>query len=469
MLNKRRATLMTTASRKVYIETLGCQMNQNDSELMAGLLALEGFDQTADKHQADLVIINTCQIRGNAEDKAYSYLGAWRKLKDENPHLKIAMTGCVAQQTQEDVFERAPYVDIVIGTQNIHDLPRLVQEAFGEAPSKKLFATDRQKEKSTYDFIEDITPIRQSRLSAWITIIEGCDYFCTYCVVPYTRGRQISRPKDSILQEIKRLADSGYKEVTLLGQTVDSYGKDFTGNTRYGLADLLTDIHEAAPSIDRIRFMTSHPLDLTDEIIMAIRDLPRVMEAIHIPMQAGSNNILHRMRRGYTREAYFELVDKIRHSIPECAITGDFIVGFPGETDAEFEESLEAVVRASFDSAITASYSARKQTPAGVWENNGQGVISESLKDARLQQLNTVIKDVAAQKNAALLGQSLEVLVEGKSKRAKFDRWTGRTRTNKLVHFDAPDSHTDYTGLIQSVTISQTSAWSMIGSLDLLP
>lgn len=453
-----------TAEKTVFIETLGCQMNQNDSELMLGLLAKEGFEAIDNPKQADLVIINTCQIRANAEDKAYSYLGAWGKLKRKNPHVKIGMAGCVAQQTQDDVFERAPYVDFVIGTQNIHQLPQLVRKAFGSEKALHEALTDKQKDKSTYDFVTDIAPIRQSKHSAWVTIIEGCDYFCTYCVVPYTRGRQISRSPESILSELKQLAEQGYQEVTLLGQTVDSYGKDFT-DKNYGLAQLLYDIAKQAPQIPRIRFMTSHPLDLNDDIIEAIATLPNVMEYIHIPMQAGNNEILERMRRGYSKEQYFELIDKLRDRIPHVAISGDFIVGFPGETEEQFQESMDAVRRAQFDSANTAVYSARKQTPAGIWEERGEGVISREVKDDRLQRLNAVITEVALTRNLPYSGQTVEVLVEGKSTRKKFtDRWRARTRTNKIVNFDAVDN-TNLLGQLVHVKIEKAHAWSLLGSL----
>lgn len=448
--------------RKVYIETLGCQMNKNDSELMLGLLAKEGFSPAEDKHEADLVIINTCQIRANAEDKAYSYLGAWKKLKRKNPHVKIAMSGCVAQQTKDEVFDRAPFVDIVFGTQNIQDLPELVRKAFDIPKAKNLVAVDKQKPKSTYDYIEDVAPVRESTVSAWVTVIEGCDYFCTYCVVPYTRGRQISRPAQSILDEVKQLADAGYKEICLLGQTVDAYGKDFEGKA-YGLANLLEDIHEQVPEIPRIRFMTSHPLDMNDAIIDAIAHLPRVMEYIHIPMQAGNNEVLERMRRGYTREQYFDLIDKIRDRIPGVAISGDFIVGFPGETEEQFLDSMDAVRRVRFDGSNTAAYSARKQTPAGIWELKGEGVIPDVVKQDRLKRLNDVITESSFAINQTYQDTVVEVLVEGKSVRKKFDRWRGRTRNNKVVNFSSPLTNTDLTGELLKVRIIQPQPWALQG------
>ncbi|MEM0950711.1 MAG: tRNA (N6-isopentenyl adenosine(37)-C2)-methylthiotransferase MiaB [Cyanobacteria bacterium P01_H01_bin.74] len=446
-------------AKKVYLETMGCQMNLNDSELMLGLLAKEGFVQVKDWQAADLLIMNTCQIRGAAEDKAYSHLGVWGKRKAKNPHLKIAMAGCVAQQTKKAVFERAPYVDIVFGTQNIHELPGLVRDAF--SGNNRVLAVNRQKARTTYDYLTDITPMRDSDISAWVTIIEGCDYFCTYCVVPYTRGRQISRSPESVLREVFTLAEHGFKEITLLGQTVDAYGKDFS-NRAYGLANLLTDI-SAVNGIERIRFMTSHPLDLTDDIIDAVAQLPKVMEYIHIPMQAGDNTILERMKRGYTAEQYYALVEKIVKKVPDVAVSGDYIVGFPGETDAQFQRTVDSVSRSGIHLANTAIYSPRKQTPAGIWENRGQK-IETAVKQDRLQRLNTAIGQQSHQINKGYLGQAVEVLVEGPSKRNS-QRLTGRTRNNKVVNFSSPFSEAQLVGQRVLVTVTEAFPFSMTGTM----
>ncbi|MBX2861010.1 MAG: tRNA (N6-isopentenyl adenosine(37)-C2)-methylthiotransferase MiaB [Vampirovibrio sp.] len=444
--------------KKVFIETLGCQMNKSDSELMLGLLVKEGFEAVFKPDEADLLIINTCQIRGSAEDKAYSYMGRWNKLKKKRPEMKIAMAGCVAQQTKEEVFKRAPYVDMVFGTQNIQDLPRLLRESF--EGSTHLSAVDRQKPRSTYDYFTDVSAQRQSDVYAWVTIIEGCDYFCTYCVVPYTRGRQISRAPESILREVNELAASGFKEVTLLGQTVDAYGKDFQDRS-YGLASLLHELNEV-PGLERIRFMTSHPLDLTDDIIDAIATLPKVMEYIHIPMQAGDDVVLDRMRRGYTAAQYYELVDKIHHRIPNVAVTGDYIVGFPGETEEQFQHTLDSVVRSNIDVANTAAYSPRKQTPAGIWETEREEGVDDDIKQERLQRLNAAITEQSARKNAPYLGQTVEVLVEGVSRRNN-ERLMGRTRSNKVVNFESSFSEDDLVGKLISVRITDAPAWSLTG------
>jgi tRNA-2-methylthio-N6-dimethylallyladenosine synthase len=448
-----------TTPRKVFLETLGCQMNFNDSEVMLGLLKKEGFEPVEDKREADLLIVNTCQIRGSAEDKAFSHLGTWGKLKAKNPHIKIAMAGCVAQQTKDAIFKRAPYVDIVFGTQNIHELPELVRQAF--EGNNRVLAVDRQKPRNTYDYLTDVTPLRESDISAWVSIIEGCDYFCTYCVVPYTRGRQISRAPESIIREVFQLAANGFKEVTLLGQTVDSYGKDFDDRT-YGLADLLYELHEIE-GIERIRFMTSHPLDLTDRIIDAVAELPKVMEYIHIPMQAGDDEILERMRRGYTSQQYYDLVRKIYDRIPGVAVSGDYIVGFPGETDEQFRRTVESVTLSDIHNANTAAYSPRKQTPAAFWEQRGEE-IPETVKEERLHILIEAIREQSLRKNREYANRTVEILVEGKSKR-NADRLTGRTRSNKVVNFDAPLSEDALVGKLIQVEITEVLPFSLIGKM----
>ncbi len=450
-----------TATKKIYIETLGCQMNFNDSEVMMGMLANKGFEPTDIKEEADVLVVNTCQIRGSAEDKAYSRLGYFQKMKKKNPSLKIAMAGCVAQQAKDSVFQRMQGVDIVFGTQNIHELPSLLERAYqGET---KILAADRQKPRNTYDYFEDITPVRDSDISAWVSIIEGCDYFCTYCVVPYTRGRQISRHPDSVIEEVTKLGQWGFKEITLLGQTVDSYGKDFDEDSKakgYTLANLLRALNEIE-GIERIRFMTSHPLDLSDDIIDAVATLPKVCENIHIPMQAGDDDMLERMRRGYTSEEYFTLVNKLYERIPGVAVTGDYIVGFPGETDEQYQNTVKSVRRSGIDMANTAMYSAREQTPAAHWEAKGEEV-SSSLKKERLLELNVVIGEQSARINQTYVDNVVEVLVEGKSKRNP-DRLTGRTRTNKVVNFETTMSDDDLVGKFARIHIQGSLPFSLSG------
>jgi tRNA-2-methylthio-N6-dimethylallyladenosine synthase len=346
-----------------------------------------------------------------------------------------------------------------------------------DAGETHVLAVDRQREGSTYDYFSDITAVRKSNASAWVTIIEGCDYFCTYCVVPYTRGRQISRSPESILEEIQTLASEGYKEFTLLGQTVDAYGKDFK-DRHYDLADLFQAV-SAIPGVARIRFMTSHPLDLSDRIIEAIATLPNVMPYIHIPMQAGNTEILARMKRGYTAEAYYTLVDKIYDRIPNVAVTGDYIVGFPGETEAQFQDSIFSVSRARKHAANTAAYSPRKQTPAGIWETRGEGVISDEEKQDRLQRLNAAITEESAKQNAVYHHTRVTLLVEGPSRRNP-NRLMGRTPQNKVVNFDLLDPQTNrplppeavarcinyLMGQLIEVLIIDTAAWALLGAYE---
>ncbi|MBY0405348.1 MAG: tRNA (N6-isopentenyl adenosine(37)-C2)-methylthiotransferase MiaB, partial [Cyanobacteria bacterium] len=350
----------------------------------------------------------------------------------------------------------------VFGTQNIQELPELVRKAF--AGTDRIVAVDRQKPRSTFDYFSDVSPKRESDILAWVPIIEGCDYFCTYCVVPYTRGRQLSRPPESILREVIELGSSGFKEITLLGQTVDSYGKDFEKNpdgSYYDFATLLHEVH-AIEGIERIRFMTSHPLDLNDAVIDAVATLPKVMEYIHIPMQSGDDEILAQMKRGYTREQYFDLVDKIYDRIPGVAVTGDYIVGFPGETNAQFENSLESIKRSRIHAANTARYSARKQTPAALMEQRGMEV-PEAVKEERLQIMNALINEQSLGFNKEYLGKTVEVLVEGTSKRNEA-RLMGRTRNNKVVNFESPFTEDELVGQIISVEVSQVFGWSLMGN-----
>jgi tRNA-2-methylthio-N6-dimethylallyladenosine synthase len=450
--------------RKVYIETLGCQMNKADSELMLGLLSREGFEPTLAMEEADLAILNTCQIRENAEDKAYNYLHRWRKLKSTKPGLKIAMAGCVAQQAKGDAFERVPFVDLVLGTQNIHQLPQLVRRAFDEGATH-MVAADKQKERSTFDYFDALTTpqIRQDNgVSAWVTVIEGCNYFCTYCVVPYTRGRQISRSPESILQEAQRLVAEGYKEITLLGQTVDAYGHDLN-DRQVDLADLFELLHPLE-GLERIRFMTSHPLDLSDRIIEAIATLPKVMEYIHIPMQAGDDEVLQRMRRGYSAQEYYALCDKLHQRIPNLTLSGDYIVGFPGEDEAQFLKTVYSVGRSGIYAANTAAYSARQQTPAAIWEQRyAEQRVSEADKQERLQTLNDTITKNALARNQALVGHTVEVLVEGPSKRNPL-RLTGRTRGNRVVNFETDhEPMAALVGALVGVTITEAHPFSLFG------
>ncbi|HEY9787660.1 MAG TPA: tRNA (N6-isopentenyl adenosine(37)-C2)-methylthiotransferase MiaB [Candidatus Obscuribacterales bacterium] len=435
-------------TRRVYVETFGCQMNKADSENMLGLLSEIGYEQTADNKAADLLILNTCAIREGAEDKVFSYLGAWRKLKERRPGAMIAVGGCVAQDKGEAFLKRAPYVDVVFGTHNLHRLPDLVLKARDERkPVVEIY-------QELPEDLPELPVIRQSEISAWVSIIYGCDYNCTYCIVPYVRGRERSREPDTILGEIRELADAGYKEVTLLGQNVTAYGHDLTPKIHLGhLLERVGQIEH----MKRVRFITGHPRDLHPEIIDAVANVPSACEYFHLPIQAGSDRTLRRMARGYNVDFYRRLVEKIRDRIPDAAITTDLIVGFPGETQEEFMETVSLVEEICFDSCNTAAYSPRPHTPSAHWEAQ----VPENEKYERLRFLNSVVGEVSQRRNKRYLGKVCEVLVEGPSERSPH-RLTGRTRTNKVVNFEGDQS---LTGKLVNVEIQSANPWALRGEL----
>jgi tRNA-2-methylthio-N6-dimethylallyladenosine synthase len=439
---------LTKKTQRVYIETFGCQMNKSDSEHMLGLLDEIGYQKTAELKLADLMILNTCAIREGAEDKVYSYLGAWRKLKEKRPEVLIAVGGCVAQDAGNSLLRRAPYVDVVFGTHNLHRLPDLVL----------------QREKSGQPVVEvlqelpadlpELPVIRQSDISAWVSIIYGCDYNCTYCIVPYVRGREKSRTPEVILKEIQELSETGYKEVTLLGQNVTAYGHDLTPKIHLG--NLLTKVGQV-DGIKRVRFITGHPRDLSLEIIDAVRLVPSACEYFHLPIQSGDNRTLRRMARGYNVDFYKRQVEEIRKRIPDAAITTDLIVGFPGETQEEFMNTVSLVEEICFDAANTAAYSPRPHTPSATWEAQ----VPETEKYERLRFLNTVVSEVSHRRNKRYLGNSVEILVEGASEKVD-GRMMGRTRTNKIVNFEGTS---ELIGELVHVKIVAANPWALRGEL----
>lgn len=435
--------------KKVYIETLGCQMNKSDSEKIFGILEECGYQETGIPENADLLIINTCSIRAASEDKAYSYLGVWGKWKKSRPQIRIAMCGCVAQQTKEKVFQRAPYVDLIFGTHNIDELPELVEKM---ESSKKVCSIH----KTQYASDRDYHVKRKEGISAWLPIIEGCDYFCTYCVVPYTRGRQRSRKPEDIIKEAREIAKEGFKEIILLGQTVDSYGRDFDDQT-INLSYLLRKISKI-DGVLRIRFVTSHPADITDELIDTVAELEKVCEYFHIPMQSGSTAVLTRMKRRYTREEYLTMVNKIKAKMPDVAITSDFIAGFPGETEEQFADTLSIVDEVLFDQCNTAAYSQRHQTPAAVWKDQ----IPQQVKKDRLNILNDKVKEATKKSNENCIGKVLEILPESYKEENGEIILTGRARNNKIVHFKGDK---ELIGELVNVHIEDSSAWSLLGCL----
>ncbi len=437
-----------TERKSVYIETFGCQMNKSDSEHMLGLLDEIGYGQIDDIREADLMILNTCAIRENAEDKVYSYLGAWRKIKNKRPGSMIAVGGCVAQDAGEDMIKRVPYVDVVFGTHNLHRLPDLVLKArYTGEPVCEVF-------QELPEDLPEIPVIRQSDISAWVSIIYGCDYNCTYCIVPYVRGREKSREPDVICKEIDELGSGGYREVTLLGQNVTAYGHDL--NPKIHLGNLIERIG-TIDQIKRIRFLTGHPRDLNPEIIEAVYQVESACEYFHVPIQSGDDRTLRRMARGYTVDFYKRVIDQIRSKMPDASITTDLIVGFPGETEQEFMNSVNLVEELQFDAANTAAYSPRQHTPASDWE----GQITHEEKYERLRFLNSVVTDVSHKINKRYVDKRVEILVEGRSDRHP-ERFMGRTRTNKIVNFEG---HVSMIGQLVQVDIQTANPWALRGAL----
>lgn len=407
--------------KKYLIFTFGCQMNEHDSEHIAGILEGIGYVSSRDQHDADIIVVNTCCVRETAENKVFGLLGRLGQLKKKKPELILCLGGCMSQQEHmaRRIRQRFPYVDVVFGTHNIHRLPELIETAM-EMKGQVIEILPGGD-----GIIEGVPVKRQKGVRAWVSITYGCNNFCTYCIVPYVRGRERSRAPEAIIEEVTTLGREGYKEVTLLGQNVNSYGKDLQSSTDFaGLLRALNDVQ----GIERIRFMTSHPRDFYDTLVEAVADLPKVCEHIHLPVQAGSNRILKKMNRGYTREYYLELVDKLRSAIPGVAITTDIMVGFPGETDDDFAGTVDLVKRVEFESAFTFIYNKRKGTPAADMPDQVPG----DVKSTRIQELIDLQNNITLRKNAAEVGRVLECLVEGPS-RTNTEFMSARTRTGKIV------------------------------------
>lgn len=443
---------MTPSKRSYHITTFGCQMNKADSERMAGVLEDMGFEFVEDPNNADVVLYNTCTIRDNAEQKVYSYLGRQAKRKHEKPDLTLIVAGCVAQQEGESLLRRVPELDLVMGPQHANRLKDLLQQVFD---GNQVVATE------TVHIMEDITkPRRDSGVSAWVNVIYGCNERCTYCVVPNVRGVEQSRTPEAIRNEIEDLGKQGYKEITLLGQNIDAYGRDLPGSTPEGrhlhtFTDLLYFIHDV-PGIERIRFATSHPRYFTERLIKACADLPKVCKHFHIPFQSGDNEILKRMSRGYTHEKYRRIIDTIRHYLPDAAISADAIVGFPGETEAQFENTLKLVEDIGFDLLNTAAYSPRPGTPAALWDEQ----LSEEVKSDRLQRLNHLVNIKASERSQRYMGRTEKVLVEEQNPKDP-TQVMGRTDGNRLTFFSGDINQLK--GEIVKVKITEVRAFSLTG------
>lgn len=443
---------MNTNSRRYHITTFGCQMNKADSERMAGVLEEMGFDFTEDPNDANVILYNTCTIRDNAEQKVYSYLGRQAKRKQQEPDLTIIVAGCVAQQEGETLLRRVPEIDLVMGPQHANRLQDLLEQVFD---GNQIVATE------PIEIIEDITkPRRDSDVTAWVNVIYGCNERCTYCVVPNVRGIEQSRRPEAIRAEMEELGRLGYKEITLLGQNIDAYGRDLPGSTPqgrhlYNFTDLLYFIHDV-PGIERLRFATSHPRYFTERLIKACAELPKVCEHFHIPFQSGDNQVLKTMARGYTHEKYRRIIETIREYMPDAAISADAIVGFPGETEAQFENTLKLVDDIGFDLLNTAAYSPRPGTPAAVWENQ----LSEEVKADRLQRLNRLVSVKAAERSQRYLNRIEEVLVEGTNPKDP-SQVMGRTRGNRLTFFSG--NLAELKGQQVKVKITQVRPFSLTG------
>ena len=436
--------------KKLFIDTLGCQMNKSDTERMYGMLSHFGYEPAEEK-DADLLIVNTCAIRQLSTDKAYSRLGNWKRLKEDKKKqgidIKYAICGCVAQLEGEALLKKFKTLDLVFGTRNIPQLPKLLEQI---ETQRVCAINDNPIEENDYK-IE-----RAQSINAWLPIMEGCNNFCSYCVVPYTRGRERSRTIEAILKEAKTILSQGYKEITLLGQNVDSYGKNLEDGTNF--ARLLSELDKLDGDF-RIRFTSSYPTDITDEVIDVVKNSKHICECFHIPMQSGNDRILKEMNRRYNVRQYCEIVKKIRKNIKNVAITSDFIAGFPSETEEEFLDTIKAIEELELDYSNTAAYSPRPITKAGKMTDK---FIDDETKKRRLQILNDKVKEASLKSNEKYIGQTLEILID----EVKDGIYQGRTRNNKVVHL--LDSPSDYKiGQFINVKIERVSTWCMFASVSI--
>ena len=447
----------TTGRGSYWITTFGCQMNKADSERMAGILESMGYSEATAELEADLVLYNTCTIRDNAEQKVYSYLGRQAQRKRTNPNLTLVVAGCVAQQEGESLLRRVPELDLVMGPQHANRLDVLLNQV---EQGQQVVATEE------HHILEDITTARRdSSICGWVNVIYGCNERCTYCVVPSVRGKEQSRLPEAIKLEMEGLAAQGFKEITLLGQNIDAYGRDLPGITPEGrrqhtLTDLLQFVHDVE-GIERIRFATSHPRYFTERLIDACADLPKVCEHFHVPFQSGDDDVLKAMARGYTVERYRRIIDRIRDRMPDASISADVIVAFPGETDAQYRRTLDLIDEIGFDQVNTAAYSPRPNTPAADWPNQ----LSEAVKVQRLQEINALVERKAKERSARYAGRTEQVLVEGVNPK-QADQVMGRTRTNRLTFFPASRAAGGHwqAGDLVDVRIDEVRAFSLSGA-----
>lgn len=410
-------------SKSYYLETYGCQMNVADSELIEGILQEQGLSETKEMPDADIIMVNTCAVRDHAEAKVHTRLGQFNKIKRERPEVLIGVLGCMAQHLKNDLLENKPYVDIVLGPDSYRRLPNILQRK--EMGEKHIVDTKLSK----FEVYDDLFPSRREGINAWISIMRGCDKFCTFCIVPFTRGRERSRSIESIEQEVKEAVANGFVEITLLGQNVNSY--QVNGKRFHDLLDRIA----VVPDVKRIRYTSPHPQDIDRGLLNVMAKHDNVCNSIHLPLQAGSDRVLKRMNRTYTKEHFMKLADLIRNTLPGVGISTDIIVGFPGETEEEYRETLEVMKHVKFDSAFTFKYSPRPYTKAAEYSDH----ISEDVKQRRLEELIALQKKHTLIRNKELVGSVVPVLVEKESKRSS-GQWAGRTDSNKWVMFDKEDA-----------------------------
>jgi tRNA-2-methylthio-N6-dimethylallyladenosine synthase len=466
---------MPDASHKLFIETVGCQMNMLDSELVVGALRKHGYELTGDVGDADTILFNTCSVREHAEHKIYSALGRLKYSKQSRPDLVIGVLGCMAQKDQELVFQRAPHVDLVVGTGQLAEVPRLIDEARSTRQRSLNVSLDRRdgtrhevsNSFQSYDPLRE-PEMRPSPFQAFVRIMFGCDKFCTYCVVPMTRGPEQSRSPADIVHECRVLADQGVKEVTLLGQTVNSYKYQHDSRT-WRLSDLLAAIHDIDGLI-RLKFVTNYPRDMTDDLLQAVRDLPKCAQYLHVPAQSGCDDVLKRMKRGYTIGEYREMFARIRSTLPHAAVSSDFIVGFCGETDASHQKSLDLIRECRFKNSFIFKYSPRPGTKAFSLLPDD---IPEDVKRHRNNEMLALQNQISAEDHAAMIGDTVEVLVEGPSrnaeKRGETDatsgpvQLTGRTSCDRIVVFDG---NPRLTGTLARIRVSDCTPTTLIGAIE---
>lgn len=436
--------------RLFHISTYGCQMNEEDSEKLSGMLKRIGYELSDSRENASIIIFNTCCVRENAENKVFGNLGQLKKLKEKNPDIIVAICGCMMQQKgmADKILSMFPFVDIIFGTHNSYKFPEYLNRVIQDGVQVKEILNKEE------GIVEGIPVDRKSDTKAYVTIMYGCNNFCTYCIVPYVRGRERSRKPEDIEKEIIDLVSQGYKEITLLGQNVNSYGKGLEEELSF--ADLLRRLNKI-DGIERIRFMTSHPKDLNMDVIKAIKECDKLCEQIHLPVQSGSNKLLKDMNRHYDRKYYLDLIKDIKNELPNVGITTDIIIGFPGETEEDFRDTLDLMKEVQYDSAFTYIYSRRKYTPADKMENQ----IDEETKHRRFNELVATVNSIVKEKNKTLEGKVLEILVEGPSKNNE-SKLTGRSRTGKLVNFPGDK---ELVGKIVNVKIIESKGFSLEGEI----